>query len=64
MKNKVLTIDLNKWCTQQDKARISGIKLTTISQQVKRTKEGKTKTPIEILELPELNGLTLVKRHD
>lgn len=61
-KNKIITIDLNIWCTQQQKAIDTGIKLNTISQQIKRTKEGKTINPVEILEIPELNNLVLIKR--
>lgn len=60
-KYRILTIDLNEWCTQQEKAHVSGDKLTTISRRVKRTKENDTQSPIDILEIPEL-GITLVKR--
>lgn len=59
---KSITIDLDTWCTQQDKARLTGQRLNTISQQVKRTKAGQTSKPVEILEIPELNNLVLVKR--
>ena len=38
-----------------------GVKLSTVSQWVKRAKAGKPQ-PVEYLELPELNNLTLVKR--
>lgn len=61
-KNNIVTIDLNEWCTQQQKAKEQGIKLNTLSQQIKRTKAGTTSTPIEYWEIPELNNLILVKR--
>lgn len=60
-KYRILTIDLNEWCTQQEKARDSGDKLSTISRRVKRTKENDTQSPIDIYDIPELN-ITLVKR--
>jgi hypothetical protein len=61
-KSNILTIDLNVYCTQQQYAKETGTKLNTISQQIKRTKEGKTSNPVEILEIPELNNLVLIKR--
>ena len=61
-KNKIITIDLNKYCTQQQYAVENGIPLNRISQRIKRTKEGKTINPVEILEIPELNNLVLIKR--
>lgn len=62
MKKNIITIDLNKWTTQVEKARISGIPLSTLSYRVKRTLEGKTKSPIETMEIPELN-ITLVRKN-
>ncbi len=59
MKNKI-TIDLDKYCTQSDYAKETGIKLGTISQWVKRAKEGKG-AKIDYLIIPELQ-LTLIKR--
>jgi transposase-like protein len=61
MANKI-TIDLTVWTTQQQYSRETGIKLNTISQWVKRTKEGKGNKTVEILEIPELNNLVLIKR--
>lgn len=56
-----ITIDLNVWTTQAKKADQTGIKLTTISQQIVRTRKNQTTNPVEYWEIPEL-GLTLVKR--
>ena len=61
-KNKILKIDLDKYCTQQQYAIENNIPLNRISQRIKRTKEGKTVNPVEILEIPELNNLVLIKR--
>ena len=61
-KNKILKIDLNKYCTQQQYAIENNIPLNRISQRIKRTKEGNTANPVEILEIPELNNLVLIKR--
>lgn len=58
--NSKITIDLSKYCTQSDYAKETGTKLGTVSQWVKRTKEGKS-AKIEYLYIPELQ-LTLVKR--
>lgn len=57
----ILIIDLNVWTTQAKKADESGIKLTTISQQIVRTKKGQTPHPVEYWDIPEL-GITLVKK--
>ena len=57
----VLTIDLAVWTTQARKAGDTGTKLTTISQQIVRTKKGQTTHPVEYWEIPEL-GITLVKK--
>ncbi len=60
-KENKIVIDLNKWTTQAKKAEQTGIKLTTISQQVVRTQQGKTPNPIEIWHIQEL-GITLVTK--
>jgi hypothetical protein len=60
-KNNKLVIDLDIWTTQAKKALETNIKLTTISQQVVRTKKGETTHPVEYWEIPEL-GITLVKK--
>lgn len=60
-KHRIVTIDFNEWCTQQEKSTNGGGKLTTISRRVKRTKDNDTQSPIDILEIPELN-ITLVRR--
>ncbi len=55
-------IDLSQYCTQADYARNNGIKLGTLSQWIKRAKEGKSiPVNIEYLYLPELK-ITLVKK--
>ncbi len=62
-KNNKLIIDLNVWTTQVNKAKDGTITLNTLSQQIKRAKEGKSGgNGIEYWEIPELNGLTLVKK--
>lgn len=53
-------IDLSKWITQAEYSRLTGVKLGTVSQWVRRAKEGEA-AKIEYLEVPELS-LTLVKR--
>lgn len=53
-------IDLQGWIKQVDYANKYGCKLNTVSQWVKRAKEGKGKPKIEYLDVPEL-GITLVK---
>lgn len=60
-KHRILTIDMNEWCTQQEKSKSTGDNLSTISRRVKRTKDNETQSPIEIYDIPELN-ITLVKR--
>jgi hypothetical protein len=57
----IIKIDLRLWVTQAQKAEDTGRKLTTISQQVKRSIDGKTPNPVEYLHIPAL-GITLVKR--
>ena len=61
-KDKKIVIDLSVYCTQADYAKDNNVKLSTVSQWVKRAKEGKTQ-PVEYWEIPELNNLTLVKKH-
>ena len=55
-------IDLIKYCTQAEYCRLTGIKLGTLSQWIKRAKAGQA-VPVNIdyLYVPELS-LTLVKR--
>lgn len=55
-------IDLTKYCTQAEYCRLTGVKLGTLSQWIKRAKAGES-IPVEIdyLEVPELS-ITLVKR--
>ena len=60
-KQRVITIDLDVWTTQQGKAELTGKKLTTISQQVVRSMKGTTPNPVDYWHIPEL-GITLVKR--
>lgn len=57
----VLKIDLSVWTTQNKYALENNVRLNTISQQIKRHKEGKTKTCVEYWDIPEL-CLTLVKK--
>jgi hypothetical protein len=61
MKPNIITIDLNVYCTQANYALEKNMKLATVSQWVKRAKDN-TANKIEILEIPELNNLVLVKR--
>jgi hypothetical protein len=61
-KNNILTIDLNKYCTQQQYANEKNMRLNTLSQQIKRIKEGKSNKVIDFIEIKELNNLVLVNR--
>jgi len=63
MSNKQATkIDLTQYCTQAEYCRITGVKLGTLSQWIKRHKEGKAiPVNIDYLPVPEL-GITLVRR--
>jgi len=54
------TIDLKGWVTQAEYSRKTGYKLNTVSQWVKRAKEGKGSAKIDYLDVPAL-GITLVK---
>lgn len=60
-RKNLLVIDLDKYCTQADYARISGTKLATVSQWVKRSIAGEGVKRIGFKEVPQL-GLTLVER--
>ena len=59
--NAATKVDLNQYCTQAEYARLTGYKLGTISQWVKRAKAGEGKIRIEYLDVPELS-ITLVKK--
>ena len=56
-----ILIDTSEYCTQTEYSRLTGIKLGTISQWVKRAIAGKGTVKIEYYTIPELN-ITLVKR--
>lgn len=60
-KQQVKQLDLSQWITQAEYARLTGYKLGTVSQWVKRAKAGEGGIKIEYLEVPELS-LTLVRR--
>lgn len=60
-KQQVKQLDLSQWITQAEYARLTGYKLGTVSQWVKRAKAGEGKQMIEFLDVPELS-LTLVRR--
>lgn len=60
-KKNIITIDLDIWTTQARKAEQEGIKLSTLSRQVKRSIENDTNSPIPYWTIPEL-GITLVKK--
>lgn len=62
MKDNKITIDFNVWQTQSQYAKETGIRLGTISQQVKRIRNGETVNPtLTLLHIEQL-GITLVKR--
>lgn len=60
-KKNMLVIDLDKYCTQADYARIANVPLPTVSQWVKRSKANEGVKRIGYLEVEAL-GLTLVER--
>ena len=60
-KGNVVTIDLDVWVTQAEKARIDGVRDQYVRQRVVRSQQGKTSRFIETWTIPEL-GLTLVPR--
>lgn len=62
-KNNIVTIDLNVWTTQTQKAKELGLNESTIRQRVLRTKAGTASDAVKEVywDIPELN-LTLVKK--
>jgi hypothetical protein len=60
LKTKGEVIDLSQWITQASYAAKTGYKLGTISQWVKRVKDGEG-NKIEVKDVPEL-GITLVRK--
>ena len=60
--SNIITIDLNKYCTQQQYAKDNNIRLNTLSQRIKRIKAGESKINIDFIEIPELNNLVLVNK--
>jgi hypothetical protein len=60
-KANIITIDLDVWTTQTQKAKSLGLNESTIRQRVLRTKLGKGNIKEEYMDIPELN-LTLVKK--
>ena len=60
-KQNILTIDMNKWCTIAEKAKLTGQKIGTISAKIARARKGIGDNPIEYLDVPSL-GITLVRR--
>ena len=61
-KNNIIEIDLSKWQTPINYAKYHNIPIGTLSQQIKRTREGKTPNPLPIWEIPELNNLILIRK--
>lgn len=59
-KGNTITIDLDYWVTQAEKARLDGEKDQYVRQRVVRAQQA-VKADIEIWTIPEL-GLTLIKR--
>lgn len=63
IKNNIITIDLNVYATQTQYAADNKMRLNTVSQQVKRAKDGQPGSKgIEFIEIPELNNLILIKK--
>lgn len=60
-KGNTVTIDLDYWVTQADKARIDGSRDQAVRQRVVRSQQGLTRNPIDTWTIAEL-GLTLVPR--
>lgn len=62
-KTNIVTIDFNVWCTQQQRAELTGEKLNKISMQVMRTLNGTAGkgNEVDYLQIQQL-GITLVKR--
>jgi hypothetical protein len=64
-KDNIVTINFDIWTTQQQRARVAGIPLNTLSQQVKRALAGeKSKLTKDDIRQIEQLGITLVKRID
>jgi hypothetical protein len=61
-KNNIITIDLNQWQTPVNYAIDNDLNFNTLLQHIKRTREGTSKTPLDVIEIPELNNLTLIKK--
>ena len=62
-KKREITIDLEKWATQTEKAKIDNVKPQYIRQRVVRSISGETKAKfIKTWHIPEL-GITLVDRN-
>ena len=61
MNNNIITIDMSKWATQKEYAKLVGKQFPAIRQQLKRTKKGISTQPLDYLDIPELN-ITLIKR--
>jgi hypothetical protein len=59
--NNIISIDLSKWLTQSQYAKLVGIRLNTISQRIKRDKEGQGTANFNYWTIPEL-GITLIER--
>lgn len=57
----ILKIDLDRYCTQAEYARLTGTKLATVSQWVKRSIANEGNKRIGYKQVVEL-GLTLVER--
>lgn len=60
-KKNIITIDLDVWTTQKEKAKELGITAEGVNHRIRRTLNGTCKSPIESWHIPELN-LTLVKK--
>jgi hypothetical protein len=61
-KKNIITIDLDKWATQAQKAVIDGVRPQYIRQRVVRSIAGETKAKfIKTWHIPEL-GITLVDK--
>ena len=62
IKENIITIDLNKYCTQQQYSKENSIKLNTLSQRIKRIKAGQPAPNVDFIEIKELNNLILINR--
>lgn len=62
-KKNIITIDLDQWSTQAEKAKIDKVRPQYIRQRVVRSINGETKAKfIKTWHIPEL-GITLVDRN-